>query len=68
MSNTKFIANQYLNTLNENQRNHLNNLFERFPVKNTHNERKKLIENAKKNYPNGFEVDSNGEVDIFSVY
>ena len=40
-------------------------LYSMFPVKYLYQERKKLIINALKNYPNGIPVDENGEPIIF---
>lgn len=58
---------KYLQNLKENEKAFLMRLFELYPVKDLWNEKFKLIQNGKKNYPNGFELCDDGMVNIFLV-
>ena len=61
-----FNVDLYLRSLNENERRHIVSLHGAYPVRNMASERRKLIENGRRTYPNGF-VLIGGEVDIFRV-
>lgn len=58
---------EYLKTLNEREAQYISLLFDKYQVKNFNDERLKFINNGKKNYPNGFILNKDNEVDIFIV-
>jgi hypothetical protein len=58
---------QILNRMTPNQKNRILDIFEKFPVKTFQEERKLLIKNGKLRYPNGFILNADNEIDIYSV-
>jgi hypothetical protein len=59
---------QILNGCTPNQKNHIAYIFQKFPVKPFEKERKLLIENGRLRYPNGFILNDDNEIDIYTVY
>jgi hypothetical protein len=58
---------QIFNELTPNQKNHILDIFEKFPVKTFQEERKLLIKNGRSRYPNGFILNADNEIDIYTV-
>ena len=54
-------------TVSQIQKEFLIVLYETYPVKDLSNERSKIIQNARANYPNGFEICDDGMVNIFLI-
>jgi hypothetical protein len=61
-----FATIDYLNSLDPKYKK-MQELYSKFPVKNFNIERQKLIKNGRRNYPNGFEILSDGLVNLYLI-